>query len=271
MRSTRRVGAPITWFKKLLLRGLQQHFNELTSQQTRLQPPRARPRRRARGPRAAPVEERAAAEPARDRPPGPQRRRPARRGHRPGAALPGAVPILGLGGRGRRRPHRPADRQARAGRCGRWTPAVDDTLLLIHYSAYAPRLRRVLELRRTARCCSPTTSRPARWFWDYEPTIAIHCALGRRQLPEYAAACDVVAGVSAFNAARARLRHRHPDPLRPTRLAAADDGTDGSGRRAALRRAAWRRTSARTSSSAWSRSCVATGCPTRRCASSASR
>jgi glycosyltransferase involved in cell wall biosynthesis len=41
---------------------------------------------------------------------------------------------------------------------------------------------------------------PARWFWDYEPTIAIHCALGRRQLPEYAAACDVVAGVSAFNA-----------------------------------------------------------------------
>lgn len=35
MRSTRRLGAPITWFKRLLLRGLQQHFNELTSQQTR--------------------------------------------------------------------------------------------------------------------------------------------------------------------------------------------------------------------------------------------
>ena len=35
MRSTRKLGAPITWFKRLLLRGLQQHFNELTSQQTR--------------------------------------------------------------------------------------------------------------------------------------------------------------------------------------------------------------------------------------------
>ena len=35
MRSTRRLGAPITWFKRLLLRGLQQHFNELTSQQSR--------------------------------------------------------------------------------------------------------------------------------------------------------------------------------------------------------------------------------------------
>ena len=35
MRSTRRLGAPITWVKRLLLRGLQQHFNELTSQQSR--------------------------------------------------------------------------------------------------------------------------------------------------------------------------------------------------------------------------------------------
>jgi len=35
MRSTRRLGAPITWFKRLLLRGMQQHFNELTSQESR--------------------------------------------------------------------------------------------------------------------------------------------------------------------------------------------------------------------------------------------
>jgi hypothetical protein len=35
MRSTRRLGAPITWLKRLMLRGLQQHFNELTSQQSR--------------------------------------------------------------------------------------------------------------------------------------------------------------------------------------------------------------------------------------------
>jgi glycosyltransferase involved in cell wall biosynthesis len=72
--------------------------------------------------------------------------------------------------------------------------------LLIHYSAYAPRLRRVLE-RPNRKILLSHNVTPARWFWDYEPTIAIHCALGRRQLPEYAAACDVVAGVSAFNAA----------------------------------------------------------------------
>jgi glycosyltransferase involved in cell wall biosynthesis len=42
---------------------------------------------------------------------------------------------------------------------------------------------------------------PARWFWDYDPMIAVHCALGRRQLPAYASAADVVAGVSAYNAA----------------------------------------------------------------------
>lgn len=35
MRSTRRLGAPITWLKRLLLRGLQQHFNEITSQESR--------------------------------------------------------------------------------------------------------------------------------------------------------------------------------------------------------------------------------------------
>ena len=35
LRSTRRAGAPITWVKRMLLRGLQQYHNELTSQQTR--------------------------------------------------------------------------------------------------------------------------------------------------------------------------------------------------------------------------------------------
>ena len=35
LRSTRRHGAPITWVKRLLLRGLQQYHNEVTYQQTR--------------------------------------------------------------------------------------------------------------------------------------------------------------------------------------------------------------------------------------------
>jgi glycosyltransferase involved in cell wall biosynthesis len=76
---------------------------------------------------------------------------------------------------------------------------ADDTLLF-HYSAYAPRLRHLLGLPQRKILLSHNVT-PARWFWDYEPTIAIHCALGRKQLPEYAAACDIVAGVSAYNAA----------------------------------------------------------------------
>jgi hypothetical protein len=35
VRSTRRAGAPVTWVKKVLMRGLQQYHNELTAQQTR--------------------------------------------------------------------------------------------------------------------------------------------------------------------------------------------------------------------------------------------
>jgi hypothetical protein len=35
MRSTRRAGAPVTWLKRVLMRGLQQYHNELTAQQTR--------------------------------------------------------------------------------------------------------------------------------------------------------------------------------------------------------------------------------------------
>jgi hypothetical protein len=35
LRSTRRFGAPITWLKRMLLRGLQQYHNELAFQQSR--------------------------------------------------------------------------------------------------------------------------------------------------------------------------------------------------------------------------------------------
>jgi glycosyltransferase involved in cell wall biosynthesis len=77
-------------------------------------------------------------------------------------------------------------------------PAADD-VLLVHYSAYAPRLRRVLDMPQRTVLLSHNVT-PARWFWDYDATIAVHCALGRTQLPEYAAAADVVAGVSLYNA-----------------------------------------------------------------------
>jgi len=71
---------------------------------------------------------------------------------------------------------------------------------LIHCSAYAPRLRAVLELRNRKMLLSHNVT-PARWLWDHDPPIALQCELGRRQLPEYAARCDLVAGVSAYNAA----------------------------------------------------------------------
>ena len=78
-------------------------------------------------------------------------------------------------------------------------PAPDD-VLLIHYSAYAPRLRTVLDLPHRKLLLSHNVT-PARWLWDHDPPIALQCELGRRQLPEYAARCDLVAGVSGYNAA----------------------------------------------------------------------
>lgn len=78
-------------------------------------------------------------------------------------------------------------------------PTPADTLLL-HYSAYAPRLRALLDTPARKVLLSHNVT-PARWFWDHEPQVALQCELGRRQLPEFAARCDAVAGVSAFNAA----------------------------------------------------------------------
>ena len=74
-----------------------------------------------------------------------------------------------------------------------------DTLLL-HHSAYAPRLAAALDGPGRKVLLSHNVT-PARWFWDHEPQVALQCELGRRQLPALAARCDAVAGVSAFNAA----------------------------------------------------------------------
>jgi glycosyltransferase involved in cell wall biosynthesis len=76
---------------------------------------------------------------------------------------------------------------------------ADGDVLLIHYSAYAPKLRGVLELPQRKLLLSHNIT-PARWFWDHDPQAAVVCALGRKQLPEFAAAADVAAGVSRYNA-----------------------------------------------------------------------
>ena len=72
-------------------------------------------------------------------------------------------------------------------------------VLLMHYSAYAPKLRGVLELPQRKLLISHNIT-PARWFWDHDPQAAVVCALGRKQLPQFAAAVDVAAGVSLYNA-----------------------------------------------------------------------
>jgi glycosyltransferase involved in cell wall biosynthesis len=77
--------------------------------------------------------------------------------------------------------------------------AADGDVLLIHYSAYAPKLRGVLGLPQRKLLISHNIT-PARWFWDHDPQAAVVCALGRKQLPEFAAAVDVAAGVSLYNA-----------------------------------------------------------------------
>jgi glycosyltransferase involved in cell wall biosynthesis len=72
-------------------------------------------------------------------------------------------------------------------------------ILLVHYSAYASRLRRVLSLPNRKLLLSHNVT-PARWFWDYDPQIAIRCALGRRHLGAFVKNADLVAAVSRFNA-----------------------------------------------------------------------
>jgi L-malate glycosyltransferase len=99
-------------------------------------------------------------------------------------------------------------------------------VLLVHYSAYAPRLRSVLALPNPTLLLSHNVT-PARWFWDFEPMIAIQCALGRRQLPEYAARADAVAGVSAYNAAELGSDTVVPILFEPGRLGAPAPVRDG--------------------------------------------
>jgi L-malate glycosyltransferase len=98
-------------------------------------------------------------------------------------------------------------------------PAPGD-VLLIHYSAYAPRLRALLDLPNRKIMLSHNVT-PARWLWDHEPGVAIQCALGRRQLPEFAARVDVAAGVSAYNAAEVGSDVVVPILFEPASLPAA--------------------------------------------------
>jgi len=81
-------------------------------------------------------------------------------------------------------------------------PARDD-VLLVHYSGYAARLERLLELPNPMLVISHNVT-PARYFWAYEPIEGLRCALAPAQLAELARGARVAAGVSEFNAAELR-------------------------------------------------------------------
>ena len=78
-------------------------------------------------------------------------------------------------------------------------PAPGD-VLLFHYSAYAPRLLAQLDRPQPKLLVSHNIT-PAEWFWEYEPMTAVQCTIGREQLPRFAAAVELAAGVSEFNTA----------------------------------------------------------------------
>jgi glycosyltransferase involved in cell wall biosynthesis len=84
----------------------------------------------------------------------------------------------------------------------RLRPRPDD-VVLIHHSAGAPRLQELLALPNPKLLLYHNVT-PASWLWDHAPLVAVHCALGREQLPDLIAAADVAAADSEFNAAELR-------------------------------------------------------------------
>lgn len=77
---------------------------------------------------------------------------------------------------------------------------VPGDVLLFHHSASWPRLEQLLALPNPKLLLYHNVT-PASWLWDHAPLVAVHCAIGREQLPVLVAAADVAAADSEFNAA----------------------------------------------------------------------
>jgi glycosyltransferase involved in cell wall biosynthesis len=77
--------------------------------------------------------------------------------------------------------------------------AADGDTLLIHYSAYAPKLADALDAPGRKVLLSHNVT-PEAWFWDHDPNTALQCLLGRNQMHSFAERCDVVVGHSRFTA-----------------------------------------------------------------------
>ncbi len=106
-------------------------------------------------------------------------------------------------------------------------------LVVLRYSAYAPRLRSVLDLPCRKLLVYHNVT-PPRYFWNHHPGVAVACALGRDQLPRYARAVDVAAADSGFNAceleaAGARETRVVPILFEAGRLSDRGPGPEGEG------------------------------------------
>ncbi len=80
---------------------------------------------------------------------------------------------------------------------------ADDDVLLVHYSAYAPRLRPLLG-RPNPKLLVHHNVTPARWLWTYDALLAVQCEVGRAQLGEWARGVDLACGVSEYNTGELR-------------------------------------------------------------------
>jgi glycosyltransferase involved in cell wall biosynthesis len=86
------------------------------------------------------------------------------------------------------------------GLAGRLGP---DDLLVLHYSAHARALERVLELPQRKLLLYHNIT-PAHYLWDHEPYVAMVCALGRERLPAFAGRVDAALAPSEFSALELR-------------------------------------------------------------------
>jgi L-malate glycosyltransferase len=81
-------------------------------------------------------------------------------------------------------------------------PGPDD-VLLVRYSAYAPKLRPLVEWPQRKLLVYHNVT-PAKYLWNHHPGVAVACSLGRDQLPVWARAATVASADSEFNAAELR-------------------------------------------------------------------
>lgn len=76
-------------------------------------------------------------------------------------------------------------------------------LLLIHYSAFAAGVERVLSLPGRKLLLNHNVT-PSTFLWPHDRNAALQCALGRQELPRFVAACDHFAADSEYNAQELR-------------------------------------------------------------------